>query len=44
LLERHGLTQAIFAEANAYHSDMGIMLRSADTLIDAIVIHTPCLD
>jgi len=33
LLERHGLTQAIFADVNAYLSDKGITLRSG-TLVD----------
>ena len=33
LLERHGLTQAIFAEVNAHLADKGISLRSG-TLVD----------
>ena len=34
LLERHGLTQAIFAEVNTHLADKGITLRSG-TLVDA---------
>ena len=40
LLERHGLTQAIFAEVNAHLSDKGITLRSG-TLVDATIIDAP---
>ena len=40
LLERHGLTQAIFADVNAHLSDKGITLRSG-TLIDATIIDAP---
>lgn len=39
LLERHGLTEAIFAEVNAHLADKGITLRSG-TLVDA----TPIID
>jgi len=40
LLERHGLTQAIFADVNAHLSDKGITLRSGK-LIDATIIDAP---
>ena len=40
LLERHGLTQAIFAEVNAHLVDKGITLRGG-TLIDATIIDAP---
>jgi IS5 family transposase len=40
LLERHGLTEAIFADVNAHLSDKGITLRS-DTLVDATIIDAP---
>ena len=40
LLERHGLTQAIFAEVNAHLADKGITLRSG-TLVDATIIDAP---
>ncbi|WP_442935579.1 IS5 family transposase [Nitratireductor sp. CH_MIT9313-5] len=40
LLERHGLTQAIFADVNAHLSDKGITLRSG-TLVDATIIDAP---
>ena len=40
LLERHGLTQAIFAEVNAHLADRGITLRSG-TLVDATIIDAP---
>jgi IS5 family transposase len=40
LLERHGLTEAIFAEVNAHLADMGIMLRLG-TLVDATIIDAP---
>lgn len=40
LLERHGLTEALFAEVNAHLSDKGIGLRSG-TLVDATIIDAP---
>jgi transposase, IS5 family len=40
LLERHGLTEAIFADVNAHLSDKGITLRSG-TLVDATIIDAP---
>jgi len=40
LLERHGLTEAIFADVNAHLADKGITLRSG-TLIDATIIDAP---
>ena len=40
LPERHGLTQAIFAEVNAHLADKGITLRSG-TLVDATIIDAP---
>src|SRR5680860_644547 len=40
LLERHGLTKAIFAEVNAHLADNGITLRSG-TLVDATIIVAP---
>ena len=40
LLERLGLTEAIFAEVNAHLSDKGITLRSG-TLVDATIIDAP---
>ena len=40
LLERHGLTQAIFAYVNAHLADKGITLRSG-TLVDATIIDAP---
>lgn len=40
LLERHGLTGAIFAEVNAQLADRGIGLRSG-TLLDATIIDAP---
>ena len=40
LLERHGLTQAIFADVNAHLADKGIGLRSG-TLVDATMIDAP---
>jgi IS5 family transposase len=40
LLERHGLTEAIFAEVNAHLADKGITLRSG-TLVDATIIDAP---
>ena len=40
LLERHGLSKAIFAEVNAHLSDKGITLRSG-TLVDATIIDAP---
>lgn len=40
LLERHGLTEALFTEVNAHLADKGISLRSG-TLIDATIIDAP---
>ena len=40
LLERHGLTEAIFADVNVHLSDKGITLRSG-TLVDATIIAAP---
>lgn len=40
LLERHGLTEAIFADVNAYLADKGITLRSG-TLVDATIMDAP---
>lgn len=40
LLERHGLTQAIFADVNTHLADKGITLRSG-TLVDATIIDAP---
>jgi len=40
LLERHGLTEAIFADVNAHLSDKRITLRSG-TLVDATIIDAP---
>ncbi len=40
LLERHGLTEAIFAEVSAHLADKGITLRSG-TLVDATIIDAP---
>lgn len=40
LLERHGLTEAIFAGVNAHLADRGISLRSG-TLVDATIIDAP---
>jgi len=40
LLERHGLTEAIFADVNAQLADKGITLRSG-TLVDATIIDAP---
>jgi len=40
MLERHGLTEAIFAEVNALLADKGITLRSG-TLVDATIIDAP---
>ena len=40
LLERHGLTDAIFADVNAHLADKGITLRSG-TLVDATIIDAP---
>jgi IS5 family transposase len=39
-LERHALTEAIFADVNAHLADRGIMLRSG-TLVDATIIDAP---
>jgi IS5 family transposase len=40
LLERHGLTEAIFADVNTHLADRGITLRSG-TLVDATIIDAP---
>jgi len=40
LLERHGLTEAIFADVNAHLADKGITLHSG-TLVDATIIDAP---
>ena len=40
LLERHRLTEAIFADVNAHLADKGITLRSG-TLVDATIIDAP---
>lgn len=40
LLERHGLTEALFAEVNSHLADKGITLRSG-TLVDATIIDAP---
>jgi len=40
LLERHGLTEAIFAAVNGHLADKGITLRSG-TLVDATIIDAP---
>lgn len=40
LLERHGLTEAIFVEVNGHLADKGITLRSG-TLVDATIIDAP---
>lgn len=40
LLERNGLTEAIFADVNAHLADKGITLRSG-TLVDATIIDAP---
>ncbi len=40
LLERHGLTETMFAEVNAHLADRGITLRSG-TLVDATIIDAP---
>jgi IS5 family transposase len=40
LLERHDLTEAIFADLNAHLADKGITLRSG-TLVDATIIDAP---
>jgi IS5 family transposase len=40
LLERHGLTEAIFADVNAHLAGKGITLRSG-TLVDATIIDAP---
>lgn len=40
LLERHGLTEAIFAAVNVHLADKGITLRSG-TLVDATIIDAP---
>jgi IS5 family transposase len=39
-LERHGMTEAIFADVNAHLADKGITLRSG-TLVDATIIYAP---
>jgi IS5 family transposase len=38
LLERHGLTEAIFAEVNAHLADNGITLRSAKAVFENNVL------
>lgn len=40
LLERYGLTEALFTEVNAHLADKGISLRSG-TLVDATIIDAP---
>jgi len=40
LLERHALTEALFAEVNGHLADQGITLRSG-TLVDATIIDAP---
>lgn len=40
LLERHGLTEAIFADVKAHLADRGLTLRSG-TLVDATIIDAP---
>ena len=40
LLERHGLSEAIFADVNAHLTEKGITLRSG-TLVDATIIDAP---
>ena len=40
LPERHGLTEAIFADVNGHLADKGITLRSG-TLVDATIIDAP---
>ncbi|RXV57093.1 IS5/IS1182 family transposase, partial [Roseovarius sp. A46] len=40
LLERYRLTEAIFAEVNAYLANKGMTLRSG-TLVDATIIDAP---
>ena len=40
LLERHGLTEALFKEVNGHLADKGITLRSG-TLVDATIIDAP---
>ncbi|SEP25108.1 transposase, IS5 family [Salinihabitans flavidus] len=40
LLERHEMTEAIFAEVNAYLADKGMTLRSG-TLVDSTIIDAP---
>jgi transposase, IS5 family len=42
LLERHALSEAIFAEVNAYLAENGMTLRSG-TLVDATIIDAPYL-
>lgn len=41
LLERHALTEAMFAEVNAHLAERGVSVRSG-TLIDATIIDAPC--
>lgn len=43
LLERHGLTEAIFAEVNAHLADNGITLRSAKAVFENNVLGGKCL-
>jgi IS5 family transposase len=40
LLERHGLSEAIFADVNAHLTEKGITLRSG-TLVDTTIIDAP---
>ena len=40
LLERHALSEAIFAEVNEYLAEKGVTLRSG-TLVDATIIDAP---
>lgn len=40
LLERHGLTKAIFEEVNAMLTERGLLLREG-SLVDATIIHAP---
>ena len=40
LLEKHQLTEKLFAEVNAYFADKGVALRSG-TYVDATIIDAP---
>jgi transposase, IS5 family len=40
LLEKHGLSEALFAEVNAFLSEQGLLLRSG-TIVDATIIAAP---